>query len=426
MSAPERALHTGSEDPSSRNPPTLPVDNKPVGGRVALGETRLYSPHVLGPSEPTVRLLHRDPSTGLHRLRLETPSDLWRISRLVRPGDLVGASTTRRDPEAPPDVAGAERTRRRVFLTVRAEQVEFHGFSKHVRVTGPIIEGPFDQGRHHTLDLAEGDDVAVTKANWSAGDRTILEEGLDRKGDPAILVAAVDWGDSSLVRLRGRAVEPVVDLRRTIAGKRYEGGQAEKDRGAYIAELLTLLRREGAEATAVVIAGPGFLKEELAHRLTEEDPALARKMRVYPTSESGRVGVDELLKSGRATEVLRGSVAAEEAEVVERLVRSLAGGTRAAVGPVEVAEAVEVGAAEVVLVSESLLADVTVASTLDRARDARVRLFVVRDEGEAGRKLTALGRIAALLRYDWVSPSRLVRGSPGSPRAAPRSGASGP
>ena len=39
-----------------------------------------------------------------------------------------------------------------------------------------------------------------------------------------------------------------------------------------------------------------------------------------PTAESGRVGVDELLKSGRATEVLRGSVAAEEAEVVERLV----------------------------------------------------------------------------------------------------------
>ena len=369
-----------------------------------------------------MRLVHRDLSTGVHRLRLETPSDLWRIARLVRPGDLVGASTTRRDPEAPAEVAGAERTRRRVFLTVRAEQVEFHEFSKHVRVTGPIVEGPFDIGRHHTLDLTEGDDVSVTKSSWTAGDRTVLEEGLDRKGDPTILVAAVDWGDSSLVRLRGRSVEPVVDLRRTLAGKRYEAGQAEKDRGAYIAELVTLLRREGAEATAVVVAGPGFLKEEVARRLNEEDPAVARKVRVYPTSESGRVGVDELLKSGRATEVLRGSVAAEEAEVVERLVRSLAGGLRAAVGPVEVAEAVDAGAAETILLSESLLPDPAVSATLDRARDARVRLFVVRDEGEAGRKLTALGRIAALLRYDWTSPSRLT-GSPGSPRAAPRSGA---
>jgi len=372
-----------------------------------------------------VRLIHRDDSTGVHRLRLETPSDLWRIARLVRPGDLVGASTTRRDPEAPVDVAQAERTRRRVFLAVRAEQVEFHGFSKHVRITGPIVEGPFDIGRHHTLDLTEGDDVSVTKTEWTAGDRTLLEEGLARKGDPTILVAAVDWGDSSLVRLRGRSVEPVVDLRRSLAGKRYEGGQAEKDRASYIAELVGLLRREGAEASAVVVCGPGFLKEELSHRIGEEDPALARKMRVYPASEPGRVGVDELLKSGRATEVLRGSVAAEEAEVVERLVRALAGGTRAAVGLSEVAEAVEAGATETILVSESLLPDHSVSALLDRARDARVRLFVVRDEGEACRKLVALGRIGALLRYDWTSPSRFKE-SPGSPRGAPRSGASGP
>jgi protein pelota len=369
-----------------------------------------------------MRLIHRDASTGVYRLRLETPSDLWRVARLIRPGDRVGASTTRRDPEAPPDVAGAERTRRRVFLTVKAEQVEFHGFSKHVRVTGPIVEGPFDLGRHHTLDLTEGDDLAVVKEVWTPGDRAILEEGLDRKGDATILVAAVDWGDSSLVRLRGRSVEPVVDLRRTLAGKRYEGGQAEKDRASYVAELVTLLRREGAEATALVVAGPGFLKEEIAHRLTEEDPLLARKTHVYPTAESGRVGVDELLKSGRATEVLRGSVAAEEAEVVERLIRALAGGTRAAVGPTEVTEAVDAGAAETILLSESLLSDPTIARTLDRARDARVRLFVVRDEGEAGRKLSALGKVAALLRYDWTSPTRLT-GSPGSPRGAPRTGA---
>ncbi|MHB1932019.1 MAG: mRNA surveillance protein pelota, partial [Thermoplasmata archaeon] len=58
-----------------------------------------------------MRLIHQDPSTGRLRLRLDTASDLWRIARLVRRGDLVGASTTRRDPEAPADVPGAERSR---------------------------------------------------------------------------------------------------------------------------------------------------------------------------------------------------------------------------------------------------------------------------------------------------------------------------
>ncbi len=369
-----------------------------------------------------MRLVSRDPSTGRYRLRLETPSDLWRISRLVRLGEVVGASTTRRDPEAPIDVPGAERSRRRVYLAVRVEQIDFHGFSQHVRFTGPIVEGPFDLGRHHTLDLAEGDDVTVVKPSLAAAERALLDEGLAGRGDPTILVAAVDWGDSSIVRLRGRAIEPVADVRRTIAGKRFEGGQAEKDRATYLEELRTLVVREGASATALVLAGPGFLKEALSRRLAETEPELARRTRVFPTSEAGRVGVDELLRSGRASEVLRANVAAEEAEVVERLVEAVAGGRRAAVGRAEVAEAVDAGAVETLLVGERLLVDPEVAALVDRAREARARLFVVRSEEAPGKRLAGLGDIAALLRYDWTSERRTT-GSPGRPRAAPRTGA---
>jgi protein pelota len=369
-----------------------------------------------------VRLLHHDATTGLYRLRIETPSDLWRVTRFIHPGEIVGASTTRRDPEAPAEVSGAERSRRRAFLAVRAEQVEFHGFSKHVRITGPIVEGPFDIGRHHTLDLGEGDDVAVAKPRPSAADRTILDEGLKGTDDPTIVIAAVDWGDSSIVRVRGRAIEPVADVRRTIAGKRYEGGQGEKDRAAYVDELLALLRREGAAATVLLVVGPGFLKEELQKRIAEGEPELIKKLKVYSTAESGRVGVDELLRSGKATEALRGSVAAEESEVVERLVRSLGGGSRTALGAAEVAEAVDSGAVETLLLSESLLADAILAPTLDRARAARVRIFVVRDEGEGGHRLTALGRVAAILRYDWTSSGTPTE-STGRPRAGPRSDA---
>jgi protein pelota len=359
-----------------------------------------------------VRLLAQDPSTGLVRLRLETASDLWRIARFVRVGDLVGASTTRRDPEAPEDVPGAQRTRRRVFLKVRVEQVEFHGFSKRVRLTGPIVEGPFDIGRHHTLDLGEGDDVSVVKESISAADRVLLEEGLARTGDPTLVVAAVDWGDSSIVRLRGRSIEPVADVRRTLAGKRFEPATAEKDRTAYLEEVREVLVREAGAATAIVLAGPGFFKEALMRRIAETTPELARRIRVYPASESGRVGVDEVLRSGRASEVLRGSVAAEEAEIVERLVRAVGGGRRAAVGRREVAEAVDAGAVETLLVSEDLLPDPEIIAVLERSRGSRARLFVVREAEGPGHQLAGFGGIAAILRYDWTSEGSL-KGSTG-------------
>jgi len=69
-----------------------------------------------------------------------------------------------------------------------------------------------------------------------------------------------------------------------------------------------------------------------------------------------------------------------------------------------------------------LLTDPEVLPVLDRARSARARLFVVRDEGENGAKLDGLGAIAAILRYDWTSSGRPTR-PPGSPRAALRTGA---
>ena len=169
---------------------------------------------------------------------------------------------------------------------------------------------------------------------------------------------------------------------------------------------------------------PGFLKEQIAERLTEVEPGLRKILKVFPTAESGRVGVDELLRSGKATQALLGSVAAEEAGLVEELIERLGGGSRAAVGVSEVQEASELGAVETLLVSESGLADPTVGQILDRARIQHAHVLIVRSEGESGRRLASLGGIGALLRFDWTpAAGRRVRGSPGPPRAVPRSGA---
>ena len=369
----------------------------------------MYRTFPYRPPGKVVRLLHQDTSTGFLKLRIETASDLWRIARLVQPGERVGASTTRRDPEAPADAPAAHRERRRVWLVVRAEQVEFHEFSRHVRVTGPIVEGPFDIGRHHTLDLVEGEEVSLQKESLSGADRALLEEGLHAKGEPRIVLAAVDWGESTVVRLQGRSIVPVADVNRTLAGKRYAGPQPERDRNSYVDELVTMLVSEAPEAAGLVIAGPGFLKEELAKRLLERAPALKSKLRVFAAAEAGRAGVDELLRSGRAAEALQGSVAAEEADLIERLVTALGGGKRAAVGVREVGEALEGGAVETIVVAEDLLRDREVAPLLDQARAGRARVFIVRGGGTAGKRLDALGKIGALLRFDWSSPTT-VRG----------------
>src|SRR5438132_262529 len=100
-----------------------------------------------------MRVLHRDPKTGEIKIRVENPDDLWHLHNLLLPGDLVRASTTRRE-EVKSDKVRPERGEKvRVTLTIRVEGVEFQAFSDRLRITGVIVEGPQDLGRHHTLNV---------------------------------------------------------------------------------------------------------------------------------------------------------------------------------------------------------------------------------------------------------------------------------
>lgn len=354
-----------------------------------------------------MRVLFQDPKTGLLRLRLETPSDLWRLSRLILAGDRVGAVTSRRDPEAPQDTPAGQRDRRTIFLAVKAENVEFHEFSGHVRITGPIVEGPFDLGRYHTLDLEEGSDVALTKDALTASDRALIEEGRQGGDEPQLLVVAADWSDVAVVRLRGRSLSVVDERSRTGGGKydRVKASAREKDREGFLEEVLEVVRPELPKSQAVVVAGPGFFKEEFAKRLQALAPPPKARVTVVPTSESGLAGVHELLRSGRGSEVLASSMAAREAAEVERLVGALGKAGGAAVGPQELRGAVEAGAVDTLLILDSKLRSEEAGPLLEAARVARTHLLVVRSDGEAGKRLLGLGGMGAVLRFPWRAAS---------------------
>ncbi len=347
-----------------------------------------------------MKVLAVDRKTNFLKLRAESGSDLWRLSRLVVLGDSVGAFTHRRDPEAPSDTPEAQKERRPVFLGLRAEKIDFHEFSGHLRISGPIIEGPFDIGRHHTLDLEEGAVVSLTKPALTAADWTIIDEGKRGAQDPRMIVICLDWSEAAIARIRGRTVETVEERSRRGTGKyvKSSGGRREKEDEQYLSSLVEILERENPEAKALVISGPGFCKESLA-QLWRSRKRLGPVPTVESTSEAGMIGVNELLRSGKAGRALAGSLSAEEAHEVERLIRELGTPGKTAIGPVEVTRAGDAGAIEVLLALDSRLRDPAVDHCLEMARSSGARLLIVRHEGEPGHRLEGIGGIAATLRF---------------------------
>ncbi len=59
-----------------------------------------------------MRVLHRDPKTGEIKVRVENADDLWHLHNLVLPGDLVRASTYRREEVKTDKVRRASNSRR--------------------------------------------------------------------------------------------------------------------------------------------------------------------------------------------------------------------------------------------------------------------------------------------------------------------------
>ena len=127
-----------------------------------------------------MRVLKKDLAHGVVKLLAENPDDLWHLRHIVERGDLVHAVTYRRD-ERSTDMIRAERTeRRRMYLGIKVESVEFHDFSDRLRIHGIIKEGPDDvnMGAHHTLNIEVGDDVKVQKERWRGYELDRIQEAV--------------------------------------------------------------------------------------------------------------------------------------------------------------------------------------------------------------------------------------------------------
>ncbi len=341
-----------------------------------------------------MRVLHRDPRSGEIKIRVENPDDLWHLDNLIVAGDLVRASTYRRE-EAKTDKVRPERGEKvRVTLTLRIDKVEFQAFSDRLRISGVIVEGPQDLGRHHTLNVGVDDVLSVIKT-WKAHELRRIEEAVAATQKPLVTFLSLDDEEALLAQLRQYGVQELATIRAPGHGKMFATGDA---RGAYFDDILSKLRAMPL-GEALLLVGPGFAREEFLEHLKARDPALAGKVRSQGTSQPGMHGVHEALRAGLGAKVFGESRVAYETALVEKLLEAIATDRPCAYGRAEVAEAVDAGAVETLLVSDAIVRDLEVERLMRDVEATRGNVVLVSRHHEAGAKLEGLGGAAALLRF---------------------------
>ena len=127
---------------------------------------------------------------------------------------------------------------------------------------------------------------------------------------------------------------------------------------------------------------------------------------VKSVNNGGTAGIYEALRSGVLLRAAAQSRVIEETETIEEIMKRLGKGENTvAYGLVEVENAVNLGAAEKLVIADLLLRDaddvqrLCLEKLMHEVERRKGTITVISTEHEAGTKLTALGNIAALLRF---------------------------
>lgn len=337
---------------------------------------------------------------------MEDEDDLWHLYNMIEIGDQICGNTTREIKVTRGDQE--ERVgRRRVFLCIVVEDTGIQSFTGKLRVRGKIVSGPEDMnilGSYHSFALGPRDRLMIVKENWTS----FFEERLDRavkKSRPRVVVVTLDDQEATIYIIKDYEIHEVVSMASNMPGKYLENSDRSSLRSKYfnsIEEELMRIIKDGAYS--IVLAGPGFTKNEFGKYLKEKH----RTLNVFEESTStvGTPGVREVMSRGALSKILEDTLIVRDSRLVDEFLSRLSKNPKlVAYGLKEVEKSINAGAVEALLVSDRLIKTAPLSEKRNleglcrNAEKYGGKVFFIGSEHEKGSQLYNLGGIAALLRF---------------------------
>lgn len=343
-----------------------------------------------------MKILRQSREEGLVKLEPENLEDLWHIERVLETGDRVRGTSFRRFRATLGDAG----EKKQVKVEILAEKIEFAKFANRLRVTGPILSGSPQEyvqiGAYHTVDIEPGFPVTLVKANWKNYQIERLRSAVAETKRPRVAFVVLDEEKAIFATLRGYGVEFEFELE-ARASKRDE--KYEEKIRQYFGEIFKKVA--SYEVGTIIVAGPGFTKDNLREFISKKDRELLKKIVFESCSYAERSGIYELLRKGVVGKATQAQHFEQEVNAIEELMLHIGKDDGlAAYGIAQVREAVEASAvARIFVLDEVLRGNAEVENAIELAEKKKVQLLIFSHEGEPGRKLAGLGGLAAILKF---------------------------
>ena len=151
----------------------------------------------------------------------------------------------------------------------------------------------------------------------------------------------------------------------------------------------------------IVIAGPGFVKNDFYDYLKDSHKDLAKISIIEPTGSGGRNGISEVLKKGTVEKLTSENRVALEMGAIDNLLSEIGrNSSKIVYGAKETKNAINLGAVSQLLILDTKVASENMGELMDMVENMRGEVMVVSSEHEGGKQLESLGGMAAILRYE--------------------------
>lgn len=222
-------------------------------------------------------------------------------------------------------------------------------------------------------------------------------------------LVVIDRRDANIALLKGKTIVPLLKTHSEVPGKTRAGGQsahrfemnrelAAKAHFKKVAEYMKeqFLNMEGLKG--ILLGGPGPTKYDFIDQGQITDQVKKKIIAIKDLSYTEEFGLQELVD--KCQDVLANEEIAVEKAIMERFFNMLAKNpNQVSYGIVEVKKAIEMGAVDVLLLSEAL-EEKEIEDFEEIAKQYRTEVKIISTETREGVQLRDLGKVAAILRYE--------------------------
>ena len=218
----------------------------------------------------------------------------------------------------------------------------------------------------------------------------------------------MDRRDGDIAILKGKSIIPLSRASSNVPGKTRAGGQSaqrfarlrEGAAKAFYKKIAELAKEEFFEKEnlkGIIVGGPGPTKYDFVDGNYITDQVKKKIIAIKDLSYTGDFGLKELVD--KSQDVLADEEIAREKKLMQRFFEKLATDPDiVAYGEKEVKKALDMGAVDIILISEDI-SDDQIEEFEQKAIELGSSLEIISTETREGVQLRDIGKIAAILRY---------------------------